>query len=64
MSFHPDITRAMASERQRDFIDGSEQRRLARESRGDHASLVSRMRERLPFVRPRERRAFRPAGAS
>ena len=61
---HPDITRAMAGERFRDFERDAERSRLAREARGDHESLVARLRIRMPFVRPRERRAYRPARAA
>lgn len=64
MSLHPDLTRAMAGERHRDFERDAANSRLAREARGDHASLVSRMRSRMPFVRPSERRVFRPAASS
>lgn len=59
MSFNPDTTRAMAHERFRDFerrADGG----LLDEPRS-HTSLVSKMRERMPFVHPRDRRTFRPA---
>lgn len=51
----------MAAERFRDFERDADRSLLAREVRGEHASLLARMRERLPFVTPRERRTFRPA---
>lgn len=62
MNLNADTTRAMANERFRDFELRADHG-LADEPRR-HASVVSRMRERMPFVSPRERRVFRPAAPS
>jgi hypothetical protein len=59
MNFNPDTTRAMAHERFRDFERNADDG-LLDEARS-HTSLVSRMRERMPFVHPRDRRALRAA---
>ena len=63
MSLNPHSTSMMAAERFRDFERTARHGDLAGEIRGDHASLLARMRDRLPFVPPRERRTVRPARA-
>jgi hypothetical protein len=61
MYSHPDVARFFANERQADMLRDADNRRLAREARGEHVSLFSRLRGRLARVLSRERRVFRPA---
>lgn len=61
MYSHPDVARLLANDRQAEMLRDADNRRLAREARGEHVSMSSRLRGRLSRVLSRERRAFRPA---
>lgn len=60
MTLNHHTTMSMAAERFRDFERAADRRED--EPRIDHASRVAGLRERMPFVAPRARRAAaRPA---
>jgi len=62
MYTHPDITRSVANDRYDERLRDAERSRVTDD--GEHESLLSRLRERLPHTSPRRRRVFRPARAS
>lgn len=63
MNLNSYSTQRMAAERFRDFERAADRSHLARDTGAGHASLLARLRHRMPFTPPRERRAIRPARA-